>query len=355
MTARRSMTRPIAIGTLALAVSLGAARIVSAQETPPPAERSPVPHPGNNPSTSELLAQWQARGKDPAMDARFKVRIMEGVLEKAVTQAVLVMNQQLRRVSPDLVQLTGAARARGYRLESYGLFFEVEVPAAMRQTMGWTVRMMRETETLNQALGSLRRVATTLEGKERTDAELAVRQIELHVRPPVSPGGPIAQVTGPTATASPGSSSSSVATTGAGAASGNPTSTAPRNEPTPSPPPEVAPTAPAEPSAQADLTLPDPGMTPVNPLLLQNPDLAYEVEVREALITAMLEYGGLLPIGPDEWLAVAARDNQDVIIPGDLAEVVTVIMRVKGSDLADFKAGRLGASEIRKRVQVGEF
>jgi hypothetical protein len=98
-----------------------------------------------------------------------------------------------------------------------------------------------------------------------------------------------------------------------------------------------------------------PAPAPINPLLLQNPDLAYEIEVREALIGAMLEYGGPLPLGPDEWLTVAARDNQDVIIPGDMAEVVTVIMRIKGNDLAEFKAGRLTAAEVRKRVEVREF
>ena len=69
----------------------------------------------------------------------------------------------------------------------------------------------------------------------------------------------------------------------------------------------------------------------------------------------MLDFGGLLPLAADEWLTVAARDNQDVIIPGDIAEVVTVIMRVKGSDLAEFKAGRLTADDVRKRVEVREF
>lgn len=335
MTSGRDMFRGIATGSLALGLTLAAPPAAPAQPAPSPAP-APEARPPGRPPSPELLEQWQARGKDPAMDARYKVRIMEGVLEKAVTQAVLVMNQQLRRVSPDLVQLTGAARARGYRLDSYGVFFEVEVPAAMRQTMGWTVRMMRETESLNQALRSLRRVATTLDGKARTDAELAVRQIELHVRPPLPPGAPLGQI----ATAPP------PATAGAG------TVQATAASPSPGGAEEPAPTPPADPDPDPD---PVPEQPPVNPLLLQDPDLAYEMEVREALITAMLEYGGLLPIAADEWLTVAARDNQDVIIPGDLAEVVTVIMRVKGSDLADFKAGRLGAAEIRKRVQVGEF
>ncbi len=263
------------------------------------------------------------------MDARYKVRIMEGVLEKAVTQAVLVMNQQLSRVSPDLVQLTGSARARGYRLDNYGVFFEVEVPAAMQQTMGWTVRMLREVEGINQAIGSLRQVAGSLDGKARTDAELAVRQIEAHIRPALGPT-PVIQA----APSAGPPSATAVQATGQMPAGGTP-----QIEGTPAGVP-----APAA-----------PGLPAPNPLLLQNPDLAYEIEVREALISAMLDFGGLLPLAADEWLTVAARDNQDVIIPGDLAEVVTVIMRVKGSDLAEFKAGRLTADDVRKRVEVREF
>jgi hypothetical protein len=30
-------------------------------------------------------------------------------------------------------------------------------------------------------------------------------------------------------------------------------------------------------------------------------------------------------------------------------------MRIKGNDLAEFKAGRLTAAEVRKRVEVREF
>ena len=90
-------------------------------------------------------------------------------------------------------------------------------------------------------------------------------------------------------------------------------------------------------------------------LLWRNPDMAYEAHVREALIGAMLEWGALLPLGPDEWLTVAARDNQDVIMPGSAPDVVTIILRVKGSDLAERIAGRVPYEELRRRVEVREF
>ena len=90
-------------------------------------------------------------------------------------------------------------------------------------------------------------------------------------------------------------------------------------------------------------------------MLWRSPDLAYEDQVREALIGAMLDWGALLPLGPDEWLTVAARDNQDVVMPGAAPDVVTIILRVKGSDLAERLAGRLPADELRRRVEVREF
>jgi hypothetical protein len=108
-------------------------------------------------------------------------------------------------------------------------------------------------------------------------------------------------------------------------------------------------------STQLGVT-PESVRTPtIDPRLLDNPNAGYTSAVKEALIDAMIENSGSLTIGPDEWLTVAARDNQDVIIPGDMAEVVTVIMRIKGNDLAEFKAGRLTAAEVRKRVEVREF
>ncbi|HEY8548869.1 MAG TPA: hypothetical protein VIL35_02840 [Vicinamibacterales bacterium] len=300
------------------------------------------------------------RPRDAAVDARYKVRIMEGVLEKAVSQAALLLNQQLRAFSPDLIQLTGAARARGYRLEGYGLFFDVEVPAALRQTMGWTARVIKQRNaTVQQALRSLKRLSDGLDGKARAEAELAVRQLELFILPD-TPALSATRLTG--ASASPSAASNAArGTTVAATSVGGPTVIG-EPLPAPAPPPSVAADAAAGPSgplaqgfAESAPAAAAPQSPPINPLLLENPDLAYEVEVREALISAMVEWGGQLPLGVDEWLTVAARDNQDVVIPGDAAEVVTIIMRVKGSDLADYRAGRVTLEDVRRRVEVREF
>jgi len=285
----------------------------------PAAAQAPSPSAPSTPPAPE-------RGRQVATDARYKVRVMEGVLEKSVQQAALRLNEQLQRVSPDLIQLAGAAHARGYRLEGYGLFFDVEVPAAMRQTMGWTARVMRQQhEGVSEALGALKRITGELDAKDRAEAERAMRQIELAVRPVprgVRPGD------------------RPIGTAASGGAMEASTST-------------VAP-APAEPDGDKPMIVVAPP-SEADALLWRSPDLAYEDQVREALIGAMLDWGALLPLGADEWLTVAARDNQDVVMPGAAPDVVTIILRVKGSDLAERLAGRLPAEELRRRVEVREF
>jgi hypothetical protein len=250
------------------------------------------------------------------------------VLEKSVQQAALRLNEQLQRVSPDLIQLAGAAHARGYRLEGYGLFFDVEVPAAMRQTMGWTARVMRQQhEGVSEALGALKRITGELDPKDRAEAERAMRQIELAVRPVPRGLRPAERpmVTAPPPAGAMGASTSTVAA------------------PEPAAPDADKPMVGVAPPSEADA------------MLWRSPDLAYEEQVREALIGAMLDWGALLPLGPDEWLTVAARDNQDVVMPGAAPDVVTIILRVKGSDLAERLAGRLPTDELRHRVEVREF
>ena len=65
-----------------------------------------------------------------------------------------------------------------------------------------------------------------------------------------------------------------------------------------------------------------------------------------------------MAIAPEQWLTVAARDDEgrDSLSPQDpLEEVVTMIYRVKGSDLMAYRAGRIDRDEVRKRVQVTQF
>ena len=69
----------------------------------------------------------------------------------------------------------------------------------------------------------------------------------------------------------------------------------------------------------------------------------------------MIDYSAPMQIGADQWLTVAARDDEgrDSLAPQDpLEEVVTMIYRIKGSDLQEYRQGRIDRDEVRKRVQV---
>jgi hypothetical protein len=70
----------------------------------------------------------------------------------------------------------------------------------------------------------------------------------------------------------------------------------------------------------------------------------------------MIENSRSLVLGNGEWFTVAARDNAPGIpfMPADQG-AMTIVLRLKGSDLNDFRAGRLTLEQVKTRVQVGEF
>jgi hypothetical protein len=94
----------------------------------------------------------------------------------------------------------------------------------------------------------------------------------------------------------------------------------------------------------------------VDSQLLNDPGRAYTQEVQAVLLDAIVESSGPLDLGDDDWLTIAARDNapSNPLMTGD-PNVKTLVLRVKGGDLAAFQAGHLTAEQVRSRVQVGEF
>jgi hypothetical protein len=71
----------------------------------------------------------------------------------------------------------------------------------------------------------------------------------------------------------------------------------------------------------------------------------------------MIENSGSLPVGENEWLTVAARDNirPDRLVPGDTSNISSIVFRIKGSDLAAFRAGRMTLEDARTHVEVKQF
>lgn len=232
----------------------------------------------------------------------YQIRMMEGVLERAVQHGAQVVSAEVRQFSPDLLLFSGPARARGYRLENYGVFFSVDVPA-VRRSLVWSFRTLAGTRVeMVRALDSLRRaVESQPDAQAKEELERALKLVELQI-------GPVA----------------------------------PEPDGTPR---EAAPTVIRVPEGRGVVVMPD---------TITDPGAVYEREVKLALTDAMLDYGPPLDIGADEWLTIAARDDEHAL-GGDVAETVTVVLRIRGSDLAAFRAGRLSRDDVRQRVDVKEF
>ncbi len=266
---------------------------------------------------SPLLAQpAPARRSDTeqVIQRRYQITLMENVLTSAARHAAETMGRRMQAVAPNLALMTGTARARGFVLPDYGVFFDVEVPA-MSMSVAWTLRVMERDLDMERSLQILRAQLASLPDAPRRDVEQALRRIELAV-------GPIDSLAPAAAPADPRARATGTVT--------------------------AATVAQPTPAGRGDVPA-----TPVAPAR----DLGdeYTEFVKNALIDAMLDFSGPMAITGDEWLTVAARDAYGPIAPGEIYDAITVVLRVNGSDLAAFRADRLTREEARKRVEVREF
>lgn len=275
-------------------------------------------------TAAALAARGQAASKsDRSGDMRHHIYVMEGALARAVDYGAKQLNREILSVMPGVFMLEGEARARGVQLDGYGVFFDVRVPM-MRQSMVWSLRMMMDQNDVStqNAIADLRKgMQGVTDPQTRAAMEAAVRRLERQLpggarNPQVTPG-----IVLPENTSNP---------VGAAAASGV----------------SVQPPAP-----RAAAPSPDN-------LWAKDPNRAYTEAVTRALVDAMIDYSTPMAIAPEQWLTVAARDDEgrDSLSPQDpMDEVVTMIYRIKGSDLQDYRSGRIDRDEVRKRVQVTQF
>ncbi|MDO8833989.1 MAG: hypothetical protein Q7V01_00255 [Vicinamibacterales bacterium] len=261
-----------------------------------------------------------ASGADPQRGQRYQLAVMEGVLEAAVQQGARVVSRQWRAVSPDVLFMSGNARAHGFRLDNYGVFFNVEVPS-MSQTFIYTWRLLERDAAGAAALRVLKgNLKAPAELAQRKELEQALRLLERQVGPSGrAPGGQ--DVMGRAQRQADGT----LVTLPGGA---------------PRPIPERA--------AGPDVV--------VDELPTEDPNAAYTGEVKDALIDAMLDHSHALTITPDEWLTVAAHDASDRQLgAADAYDAVTMLIRIKGADLQAFRAGRLSRADARQRIEIREY
>lgn len=255
---------------------------------------------------ARLQRQQEAAQARRAAEQRYQIGQMERLLEGAVEHGVTIIRDHLHalaQVQPDTL-VSDNAHARGFRLEGYGIFFDVVVPSF---ETSWTIALRTLDQTDLGLESAIRRLQSHIQTSGDPDLVQALKRLELQVNP------------------------SLVTRASAPAATGARTVTA------------AAASVPADPPQ------------PVDPILA-DPNEAYRTEVTQALKDAMLSHSSSLGIAPTEWLTIAAKGNDDRprLAPAD-SDARTRILRMRGSDLAEFLAGRITREEALQRIEVRVF
>lgn len=231
------------------------------------------------------------------VQARQEIVALEGVLENAVRAGAQLLSQHVQSsLTPESVLLTGMARARGFRLDGYGVLFDVEFPS-IRRSVAWTMRALeRPDPQLLAAMKELRKnTQAVADQRSRQELDRAIKNLEDQIN------AYDAQV----------KTVSTANKTRNGAA-------------------QVVP---------------------------RDPRTIYATELTNALMDAILDHGAAAGVGADEWLTVAARESLDLRFapdnPSDTA--TTLILRIKGADLAALADHRLSKDDARNRIEVKQY
>ena len=236
-------------------------------------------------------AQQQQSDADQ-IKARQRISMMEGVLERAVSNGAESMLRQVKNVTSDLPMLTGLPEARGFRLDGYGVFFDVEVPA-LRLPVTWPLRMLYRDNT-NRVVDDLRPLMVDLDPRLREQILQVVRRDQAG---------------------------------GVQAASGQG-------------PDQLLVTQ----RAQANQAIDEPEVRYTQEVKSALIDAM--VENSNGLYIGAEEW---------LTVAARDNVPHDPLIPGDRTDFSTVIFRVKGSDLGAYRAGRITIDDVRKKVEVREY
>jgi hypothetical protein len=260
-------------------------------------------------------AQGQAQVRE-SRDSRYQIGMMEGVLEKAVEHGAAVMRERLQQVLPADMLLSQPVRVRGIRLDGYGVIFDIDVPSLQTAPL-WSLQTLDQNNLgLESAINAMR---AHVDASGDPTLQQALQRMELAMPLPVVLSG---------------QQGSNLAAPAPRLASGSALSTddaASRRQPAPAPNPR----GPVFTAAQATD--------------------AYHTEISDALQEAMLDYSRGLAIGANEWLTVAAGGVDNQPLTGVSDDMYTVVISIKGSDLADFLGNRITHDEARQRIQVKVF
>jgi hypothetical protein len=243
------------------------------------------------------VAHAQRRSREDQR-RRNEIMFMEGVLVQAVRLGAQEVSAEMEKFEPaGVTALNGTPQARGFVLDGYGVFFDVEIPN-LNQSLVWSVMTVQRDRQVGRDLDLLRTAVESMpQGPTREQAVQALQQVSKTVGP-------------------------------------------------------------ATPSRAALQDAPPPGQVaaantaPIPPIPMPDPDAMYTEAVKGSLIDAMLDHSLRMDLGAEEWLTVAARASDGPLSPAGLSDSITIILRVKGSDLAIYHADKTKRDEILQRVKV---
>jgi len=236
------------------------------------------------------------------VERRHNIRLFGTALVGAAQHGAELLGLRVQQIDPSIILLSGTQpRAQGFVIDGHGVFFFVEIPG-INPAIAWAMQTRGRDQVAQAAIADLRQLLQAVEDpQERTQGALALRSIEQRLLPP----GAMQQQR-------------------------------------------------REGAIQTGGSAPSPSTAP--PPMMENPDAEYRQLVTQQLINAMLDHSHQLGLGADEWLTVAARGSQGPLLPDAVFDDrVPVTLRIKGGDLADFRAGRLTRDEARARVVIREF
>lgn len=254
--------------------------------------------------TARAVARRQNQQRNAAEQMRYQIGTMERVLENAVEHGASVWRDRLQALAPVQALLVDNARVRGYRLEGYGLFFDIDVPS-----LDFT--LFTAMQTLDQnGLGlqsALNQLRTYVQAQAANDPNLqqALKRIELQLPAAVTTTAEVSNARSATGSAS----------------------FAPNDRPA----------------------------VDANDPILTNPAEVFRAEVMQSIVDALLDHSAPLGLGVDERLTVGVRRNEMRPRIGLDTNAQTVIACLRGSDLAAFRAGQISREDAIKRVEVRVF
>jgi hypothetical protein len=219
---------------------------------------------------------------------------MERVFEQAVTHGAEQFASRIETSDPSSrINFAGVARAHGFRLDGYGVFFDVQVPM-LRPSLNWVFRRLNQLDLRGRIAANLEEALPVLREKMRSfDDEQLMENFERALlafpRPlPLSP-----------------------TPTGA--------------------------------------TLVDREV-----LVASEEDLQaeYAAQVAAEVTAVILDHSDAILLGGDDWLVVATVAP---FSPNDTPGGMKMMLKILGSDLIAFRAGELLREDAIKRIETGEI